>query len=178
MTNASFLKYIRLTHLYLGAFLAPALLFFAFTGALQTLGLHEGSRESSYKPPAWIVTLAQIHKKQTPFLPVRRFPPPPSAGERPHPENMPDGKPAEGKPHAEQRHEPESASVAPKPADPPAPKTHHTLPMKIFFLFVCAGLAFSTLLGVYMSYKFNRNARLVTALLIAGIVLPILLTLI
>jgi len=31
------LKYLRLLHLYTGVFIAPALLFFAFTGALQTL---------------------------------------------------------------------------------------------------------------------------------------------
>ena len=57
------LKYVRLVHLYLGVFIAPALLFFAFTGALQTFSLHETTRGSNYKPPAWAIVLGQIHKK-------------------------------------------------------------------------------------------------------------------
>src|SRR5271170_5384422 len=75
-SSHTFLKYVRLTHLYLGVFISPALIFFAFTGALQTFSLHETTRGSSYKPPAWAVTLGQIHKKQTPIVPVRKAPPP------------------------------------------------------------------------------------------------------
>ena len=33
------LKLFRTLHLYIGTFIAPALLFFAFTGALQTFSL-------------------------------------------------------------------------------------------------------------------------------------------
>ena len=76
-----FLRYTRLVHLYLGVFIAPALLFFAFTGALQTFSLHETTRGSSYKPPAWAVMLGQIHKKQTPIVPVRKSPPPEKTGD-------------------------------------------------------------------------------------------------
>jgi uncharacterized iron-regulated membrane protein len=145
------LKYIRLTHLYLGVFIAPALLFFAFTGALQTFSLHETTRGSSYKPPAWAVTLAQIHKKQTPIVPVKKTPPPDKAVS---------DKPSK----------PES-----KAADAPEPQ-HNALPLKIFFLLVSIGLFVSTLSGIYMSYKYIRNRRLITALLLAGIILPIVLT--
>ena len=70
-----FLKNIRLIHLYFGVFITPALIFFAVTGALQTFSLHETTRGSSYKPPAWIATLAQVHKKQTTVVPVRKLPP-------------------------------------------------------------------------------------------------------
>jgi len=45
-------KLLRMLHLYLGVFAAPALLFFAFTGGLQTFSLHETTRGSSYTPPA------------------------------------------------------------------------------------------------------------------------------
>src|SRR3982750_3650156 len=77
MSNShKLLRYLRLIHLYTGVFIAPAVLFFAFTGALQTFSLHETTRGSSYKPPAWAVLLAQIHKKQTPVVPVRKPPPP------------------------------------------------------------------------------------------------------
>ena len=47
--------------------------------------------------------------------------------------------------------------------------------MKIFFLLVAIGLFTSTLTGLYMSYKFIRNKLVVTALLLAGIILPLLL---
>src|ERR1700757_615591 len=73
------LKSLRLIHLYIGVFIAPALLFFAFTGALQTFSLHETTRGSSYKPPAWAVMLGQIHKKQTPIVPIRK----PAPAEKP-----------------------------------------------------------------------------------------------
>jgi hypothetical protein len=143
------LHYTRYTHLYLGVFIAPALLFFAFTGALQTFSFHETTRGSSYKPPAWIVTLAQIHKKQTTTVPARKLQPPsaPTAS-----------------PKAEQA----------QPATSPS-KTHNPLPLKLFFLLVSIGLFISTLSGLYMSYRYSRNRPLITAILVAGILLPIAL---
>src|SRR5260370_726866 len=78
------LKYLRLIHLYTGIFIAPALLFFAFTGALQIFSLHETTRGSSYKPPAWAVMLGQIHKKQTPIVPVRKPAPLDKTGRQDH----------------------------------------------------------------------------------------------
>ena len=151
----TFLKYVRLLHLYLGVFIAPALIFFAFTGALQTFSLHETTRGSSYKPPAWIVTLGQLHKKQTTVVPVRKLPPPEKAA-----------------PPADQ-----SQPGAPTPQPAPAVTKPHTLPLKIFFLIVSIGLFTSTITGLYMSYKYIRSRYLVTAILIAGIVLPIALAL-
>ena len=50
------------------------------------------------------------------------------------------------------------------------------MPLKIFFLLVAIGLFYSTLTGLYMSYKYIRNRMLVTALLIAGIFIPVLMT--
>ena len=49
--------------------------------------------------------------------------------------------------------------------------------MKFFFVFVALGLILSTCLGLYMSYKFNRNKVAVTLTLVAGIAVPALLTL-
>ena len=150
------LKVFRQIHLYLGIFTAPALLFFALTGALQTFSLHEASRTSDYKPPTWIVTLAQLHKKQTTTVPVRK----------PRPEfDTPKPDAAKPSPTAPVASEPRRAE--------PAPKSH--LPMKIFFLTVSLGLFLSTLTGILMAYKFNRNKVLVTGLLLAGIVVPLLL---
>ena len=71
-----FLRSIRTIHLYLGVFTAPMLLFFAITGGLQSFSLHETTRGSSYTPPAWLASMAQLHKKQTIVIPVRRQRPP------------------------------------------------------------------------------------------------------
>jgi hypothetical protein len=150
----TFLRYTRLTHLYLGVFITPALIFFAFTGALQTFSLHETTRGSSYKPPAWIAILAQVHKKQTTVVPVRKLPPPEKAA-TPADKSQP------------------SPSVPTQPR-PTVPK-QRTLPLKIFFLIVSIGLLTSTITGLYMSYKYLRNRMLVTAVLIAGIVIPLIL---
>jgi hypothetical protein len=150
-TSASTLKLLRQIHLYIGVFIAPALLFFAFTGALQTAGLHEPIQGSTYKPPAWIVTLSQLHKKQTTTVPVRK---PRPATDAPKPEK----------------------SAAPKTPDvPAAPPKNHTA-MKAFFLLVSLGLFTSTLTGLYMAYKYNSNKLVVTYLLAAGIILPLIFT--
>jgi hypothetical protein len=160
-----FLKYLRLIHLYTGVFIAPALLFFAFTGALQTFSLHETTRGSSYKPPAWAVMLGQIHKKQTPIVPVRKPPLPDKQADKVTPEN-PQSSPASQPARVE----------TPKPTGEVAPKPHDPLPLKCFFLLVTIGLFVSTLSGLYMSYKYIRNRRLITVLLLGGIILPVLLT--
>jgi hypothetical protein len=151
--QVSILKILRQTHLYLGIFIAPAILFFAFTGALQTFSLHENAKDGSYKPSRWIVILAQIHKKQT-----MQIPPPKvqtSAA------SQPDG-----------RHKTERPA---NPVETPNPPGHSPLPLKIFFLVVSVGLFASTFSGLYMSYKYSRSKLLVGALFLAGIVVPIVL---
>lgn len=152
-TSQNVLKSARLFHLYSGVFLAPALLFFAFTGAMQTFSLHETTRGSDYKPPAILVTLAQLHKKQTVVVPVRK----------------PDPKP-------ERKAEP-AAPVTPTPA--PAPqRAHNLVPMKIFFLVAAVGLFLSTLTGLYMAYRYARRTSTITLTLAAGVVIPLLLLLV
>jgi hypothetical protein len=164
-SSHTILKYLRLIHLYVGVFVAPALLFFAFTGALQTFSLHETTRGSSYKPPAWAVMLAQIHKKQTPVVPVRKVPPP----------DKPADKAAPEKDASEMQQLPKAP--APQSVSAEAPKaTHNALPLKCFFLLVSIGLFVSTLSGFYMSYKYIRNRKLITTILLAGIIVPVLLT--
>ena len=54
------IRFVRSCHLYLGVFTAPMLLFLAVSGGLQTFGLHEASRGSSYAPPAWLASMAQL----------------------------------------------------------------------------------------------------------------------
>ena len=165
----AFLRICRLTHLYLGIFTAPALIFFAFTGALQTFSLHETTRGSSYKPPAWAVTLGQIHKKQTPV--VRK---------RPTESAVAANTPTDRRPHIS-ADQPAGAgraispAAAPVPLEIPSGRKHHPLPLKIFFLMVSIGLCLSTVTGIYMSYKYMRNRTTITVLLILGLVVPFVL---
>ena len=149
-TSHATLKLFRKIHLYFGIFIAPMLLFFAFTGAVQTFSLHETTQGSSYKPPAWLVTLGQIHKKQTSVVPVRKQ----RAADAPKLAKT-------------------DAAPAPKPVDAPPQKSH--LPLKIFFLIVAIRLFTSTLTGIYMAYKYNQSKLVVTALLLAGAIIPLLL---
>jgi hypothetical protein len=164
-SSHTLLKYLRLIHLYTGVFIAPALLFFAFTGALQTFSLHETTRGSSYKPPAWAVMLGQIHKKQTPIVPVKKAPPPDKQADKAAPEKAQSSTTSQP-----------ASTEAPKPTSEAAAKSHNPLPLKYFFLLVSIGLFVSTLSGLYMSYKYIRNRGLITVILLGGIIVPALLT--
>jgi hypothetical protein len=150
----SLLKAFRLLHLYLGVFTTPALIFFALTGFLQTFSFHETTRGSTYKPSKILVQLGQLHKKQTLVVPERKAQPP--------------AKPAADTP-----------AIQPSPSTPrsdtPVAKKQNLWPMKIFFAIVSISLLLSTVTGLYMAYKYIRNKQLITASLIAGIVIPILL---
>jgi outer membrane biosynthesis protein TonB len=119
------LRYLRLVHLYIGVFIAPAVIFFAFTGALQTFSLHETTRGSSYKPPAWAVTLGQIHKKQTPVVPARKTPPPDKPAEKAATpdkgtEDKPTSHAAESQPTPNPAPKPPTEAGVPKPHNAPA----------------------------------------------------------
>src|SRR5712671_4450346 len=63
------MKTIRQLHLYLGLFFAPSIIFFAFTGTMQTFSLHENKHPGDHNPE-WIATLASVHKDQV--LPVKK----------------------------------------------------------------------------------------------------------
>jgi hypothetical protein len=177
-------KFLRKVHLYLGIFTTPAL-FFAITGALQTFNMHETTQGSNYKPPAWIASLAQLHKKQTTAVPPRKARP---AG----PENAPgerqrgDAGSRVSGPAAVRTVPSEVAGPAPaqpgssrqpkagEASAPSAPRKSH-LPMKIFFLLVSLSLVTSTLTGIYLSYKYSRGWGVLTGLLVAGVAVPLLL---
>lgn len=155
-----FLKACRQLHLYLGAFTAPALLFFAITGGLQTFGLHETARGSSYAPPKWLAVAAQLHKKQDMDVPARKLRPPA----------------APAAPAAQ------ATAATPTPAARPAaettaPRRGNPLPLKIFVALVALSLALSTLTGLYMAWRYTRHAGRLVAVFLAGIAVPILLAL-
>lgn len=147
------LTFVRQLHFYLGIFIAPAVLFFAVTGALQTASLHETTKGSNYKPAKWIVVMAQIHKKQIVELPAQKVQAVSALSDTAH--KQPKGAVQD---------------------DTPAQANTHSLPLKVFFLLVSAGLITSTFSGLYMSYKYCRNRVVMAVLLVAGIAVPIALT--
>ena len=60
--TVTMMRRLRLYHHYLGVLFAPAILFFAFSGALQTFDFHE--TRGGATPPGWIKVIASLHKKQ------------------------------------------------------------------------------------------------------------------
>jgi len=47
--------------------------------------------------------------------------------------------------------------------------------MKLFFALVAVGLVLSTLTGIYMSYRYSRRPKLVSSILLAGVLVPLAL---
>lgn len=157
-TTHRWLKSFRALHLYLGVFTAPALLFLAFTGALQSVNLHEAARGGDYKPPAWVASIAHMHKKQSFEVPVKRASPQSSIAN------------------------PGAASNASRPVrandkPPLAPGKRNPWPMRIFFVLVSLSLILSTLTGIYIGWRHTRHRRRYGATLVAGVVVPALLLL-
>ncbi|HET7593054.1 MAG TPA: PepSY domain-containing protein [Rhodanobacteraceae bacterium] len=157
MATNRLLKSLRTLHLYFGVFTAPALLFFAFTGGLQSLSLHEASRVGDYQPPRWLASISHLHKKQSLDVPVKRRSRNASVSKQ--------GAEADVM----------SARAADKPL--PAPRKRNPWPMKVFFVLVSLSLLLSTVSGVYMGWRCARNRRRYGAALFAGVAVPALLLL-
>lgn len=155
--RAIWLKQVRQLHLYLGTFFAPSILFFALSGALQLFGLHEGHLGETYQPPAWVAKLGSIHKNQT--LAERRGPPPGFAGGQTKP---PKARSEGAKPPQIEGRRPNEGRRESK----------STFALKLFFLGTSIGLVFTTLLGIYMAFNFNRSRALVYSSLLVGAAIP------
>jgi len=188
------MKTIRQLHLYLGLFFAPSIIFFAFTGTMQTFSLHENKHPGDHNPE-WIATLASVHKDQV--LPVKKQPSKakeqsPAAVEQSSSAKQPADRVAkkemsrekdvgEGAEHdADAKPSPvakseASGQTAKSGAGAPQPQRKSPLPLKTFVGFLGIGLICSSLLGIYMAFKYNRDRRIIWGLLIAGMALPLLL---
>jgi hypothetical protein len=129
----------------MGLLFSPAILFFGFSGALQTFNLHSPNKSTGYVPPVWVVEMAQLHKKQTLSLPKEK-----SKASRSEPV-------------------PRDAADQEKTAQP----RKSTLPLKCFVLLMSVGLIATTLLGIYMAFRYGGDRRLIWAMLIGGTLLPI-----
>ena|ERR1700693_714593 len=142
-------KRIRQLHLMLGIFFAPTIIFFSFTGAIQTFGLHE-AKGTAFRPPQWVIAIAEVHKHQRlkqPQLPEVAIGNQERPGEstRPQQTTITEGDRA----------------------------TYATLALRYFVLLMTVGLITTTLLGIYMAFKYNRDKRVVCGLLFLGTSLPI-----
>ena len=148
---------IRKIHLCLGTLFAPALIFFAFSGALQTLGLHESEESDATRPLEWIVAMASVHKDQ--HLP------------RPDTHKIPKAllemRADEAKQHA---HE---AADAKKAA--PEPTTRSQTLLKAFVVLMAIGLVTSAGLGIFIAVINERTRRTALVMLGIGLLLPIVL---
>ena len=138
---------IRLWHSYIGILIAPSVIFFALTGALQIFSLHES--HGSYIPPALIEKLSSMHKDQV-FEQKRKH---------------------EHEPEAESKNDRQPAASAEHEEGP----TLGTMLMKWFFLFVALALTTSTVLGLWIGLTHIQRKRTGWYLLLAGVVLPIAL---
>ena len=146
-TGALWILWVRRVHLYSGVLFAPAILFFAVTGVLQVFDLHKSSPANGYQAPELIQRLGALHKDQ--------------AFDLPH------------KDDAAKTHD-RAGKAGPKKAEKPPIGPAQAL-LKVFAGMAAVGLAASTLLGLYIAYRFNRGPWLVTGLLIAGAALPAVL---
>lgn len=139
---------LRLLHLSLAALFAPAILFFAVTGALQTFSLHKANGGAA--AAEWIVRAAAVHKRQT-LAP-----------------KADDDQPAAPPKHVKRKHD------KPAPVGPP-PMPWGTLALKVYTVAVAFGLVALTLSGLYLGFKFSRRPRLILALVAVGALAPLLL---
>jgi hypothetical protein len=140
---------IRQWHFYIGMLIAPSVLFFALTGALQLFSLHEA--HGNYTPPAIIEKLSSVHKDQV-------F----AAGHH-HDQAAPKAK---------------APGAAPPPKDDDKLKTS-TLVLKIYLFWVVAGgLTVSTLFGLWIGLTHPLRKRAAWILVGIGTVVPIALLLV
>lgn len=143
MYRSSIVKTLKVVHRYLGLFFAPAIIFFALSGAMQTLGLHNVTQGSSYLTARWIVQMAQIHKKQTLAIPSTK---------RKTSENDSGGVPDN---FAKKR------------------TTDAKRALKLFVVFMSAALMITTFLGIIMASMYGGDRRIAALVLVAGILFPV-----
>jgi hypothetical protein len=146
---------IRRWHAYLGLLIAPSVLFFALTGALQLFGLHES--RGSYHPPALIEKLGSVHKDQV-FAASHHGGPPPAGKVAAQPG-------ADDDDHAQGDHDEDHDDKG----------AFSTTLLKWYFLVVALSLAVSTGFGVWMGVTQMRRTGLAWTLLLIGTVIPVAL---
>lgn len=157
---------LRQLHRYLGVFFTPAIVFFALTGALQALGLHEAERHGDPAPYPWIAAMASLHKDQHLPQPRKAHAAPPAA----------ESAAAAAAPKDEQAAHATPAAAKQAQGEPPEQKS--TWPLKLFVLALAAGLCLSSLTGLYIALSNPRSRVQVGLTLAGGVLLPLLLVMV
>jgi len=142
------MRKIRQFHLYIGVFFAPAILFFAISGGLQTFRLQQSSGWDGAPAPQWIAWMASVHLDQAKLQPEEAK------------------KPEAIKP---------KPPVDPVKAAERAARKQAVLPMKIFTAALAIALSLSTLLGATIALSMKSTRRISMMMFAAGAVVPILL---
>jgi hypothetical protein len=137
---------IRQLHVWISVFVAPSLLFFALTGALQTFRIPDEKTA-----PVLIQKLARVHKDDV--FAVKPARPKKPQGALP------------GAGH-------DKASAEKPPEAKPAPSTEV---LKWFFAGVSVAIALTTLLGLWMALAYSRQKLVIWILLLAGAAAPVLI---
>jgi hypothetical protein len=144
---------LRQWHAYVGMFIAPSVLFFSVTGAIQIFNLHEA--HGSYHPAVLLEKLSAVHKDQV--------------FEKPREHDAPDHDP----PNAA------AGSAGDLPGeDEDEKQSVSTYALKSFFAVVALGLIASTLMGIWMGTTQTRRKGLVWTLLVVGALVPVVLLII
>lgn len=137
---------LRQYHNYVGLFFAPAIIFFAISGAFQTFRLQD---EKGYggPPPTWLVVMAELHKDQ--MLPKT------DAGEAKQSKSATFSK-----------------QLPKKVAKPSTNWSRFTL--QIFAVLMALGLIISSTIGIAIALSNRATRKRSYWLLASGLVLPIL----
>ncbi len=139
---------LRTLHANVSAFIAPMVLFFSLSGALQILDLHEA--HGTYVPNPAISAISRLHKQQV-FAPEPLRKPPFSR--------------ALGR------------TARPQSPDAPRNTTPATLLLKWLFVSEALALATTTLFGAWIGVTHAKRARTCWLLLAAGTIIPLSLVL-
>lgn len=143
---------LRQIHRYLSVFFTPAILFFSFTGALQTFRLHESAQRGAPPPVAWIAAMASVHKDQ--HLPHAR----------PRPSDPAQAAPATN-----------VARPVRAPSAEAPDQEKSTLPLQLFVLALAIGLCVTALVGLTLAFTNPRSRKQSAVMLVLGTLLPALL---
>jgi hypothetical protein len=137
----------RQLHAYIGLFIAPSVLFFALTGALQLFDLHEA--HGDYQPFALIEKLSSVHKGQVFAFGDHHVTDPGSETQKP------------------------AAGTAGGAAEDEDKTELSTVLLRCFFLLVALCLVLSTALGLWIGLTQTRRRRVSWVLLLAGALIPV-----
>jgi hypothetical protein len=163
---------VRLVHFYLGAFFAPLILFFAFSGVLQVFKLHEAYRDVPGSRGDWIAWFGQFHKEQA-WIPPRVAP-----ARRGTPDAAPDSGPRaaqKAEPDAAPKSGPDAPKAGPKGAPADRERPAASQPMKWLVAAMGVALMGTTALGLWIASGYRNRRRGLLIALAAGIVVPLLL---